>query len=63
MLPCNMSVVCIKGNRLDKAMESIEKGYKIRDPSMPYMGVMFNFLYEDPRFIAIQEKMNLPIAH
>jgi len=61
MLPCDIAIAYIKGNQLDKAMGLIEKGYEIHDPSMPYMGVMFNSLYDNPRFIAIVEKMNLPL--
>jgi adenylate cyclase len=61
MLPCDLAVAYIKANQIDKAMNLIEEGYEIRDPTMPYMGVMFNSLFEYPRFIEIWKKMNLPL--
>ena len=61
MLPCDMAVAYIKGNQIEKAMDLIEKGYEIRDPTMPYIGVMFNSLSDNPRLLAILEKMNLPL--
>jgi hypothetical protein len=48
----------------DKAMEWIEKGFELRDPVMPYLatwGFLFEPLFDNPRFIEIFQKMNLPL--
>jgi hypothetical protein len=48
----------------DKAMEWIEKGVEVRDPVMPYLGTQGFFcepLFDNPRFITVLEKMNLPL--
>ena len=47
----------------DKAMDWIEKGYEIHSPQMPYIGTGFYdfvHLYDNPRFIDIVNKLNLP---
>jgi hypothetical protein len=51
-------------NQPDKAMDWIEKGFKIHDPQMIYItSGIYNLdpLYKNPHFIAIVEKMNLPL--
>ncbi|MDX2445448.1 MAG: hypothetical protein QNK30_16755, partial [Bacteroidales bacterium] len=61
--PMELAIVHTKANQYDKVMDQIEKGYEIHDPTMPYIATKaYNFepLYENPRFIAILEKMNLP---
>ncbi len=48
----------------DKAMEWIEKGFEVRDPVMPYLatpGFFCEPLFDNPRFIEIIQKMNLPL--
>jgi class 3 adenylate cyclase/TolB-like protein len=48
----------------EKTMKWIEKGYEMRDQNMPYIMAgpyAFHALYDNPRFIAIVEKMNLPL--
>jgi tetratricopeptide (TPR) repeat protein len=53
----------IFANRPDKAMDWIEKAFEIHDHQMPYIASGFQHLdtlYENARFIAILEKMNLP---
>ncbi len=48
----------------DKAMEWLEKGFEVRDPVMPYIathGFLFEPLFDNPRFIEILQKMNLPL--
>ncbi len=50
----------------DKAMEWIEKGFEVRDPVMPYIathGFLCEPLFDNPRFIDIVEKMNLPLPN
>jgi len=51
-------------NQPDKAMDWIEKGLEMHDPQMTYISsTLYNLdpLFGNPRFIAICEKMNLPI--
>jgi hypothetical protein len=51
-------------NQPDKALEWIEKGFELHDPSMAYFTTSFysfDPLFSNPRFIAICEKMNLPL--
>ena len=49
-------------NQPDKAMDWIEKGFESHDPLMTYMFISRSEpLFGNPRFIAICEKMNLPI--
>jgi len=59
-----MSSGYIVANKPDKAMEWIEKGFESHDPLMTYItksAQIFEPLYGNPRFIAICEKMNLPL--
>jgi serine/threonine protein kinase len=60
----DMSLRYIIANQPDKAMDWIEKGFELHDPQMTYItatGQYFNQLFGDPRFIAICQKMNLPL--
>jgi len=60
----DMSSRYISANQPDKAMDWIEKGYEQHDPLLGYIvasGRQFAALYENPRFIAICEKANLPV--
>jgi tetratricopeptide (TPR) repeat protein len=60
----DMSSRYITANQPDKAMDWIEKGYEQHDPLLGYIvasGRQFAALYENPRFIAICEKANLPV--
>jgi tetratricopeptide (TPR) repeat protein len=50
----------------DKAMDWLEKGFESRSQSMPYIatyGHFFEPLFDNPRFIDILEKMNLPLPN
>ncbi|MFZ0282260.1 MAG: TIR domain-containing protein [Bacteroidales bacterium] len=54
----------IIANQPDKAMNWIEKGFELHDPIMTYItrtARFFEPLFGNPRFIAICEKMNLPL--
>jgi hypothetical protein len=60
----DMSSRYIIANQPDKAMDWIEKGFEQRDAQLGYIvasGRGFEPLYGNPRFIAICEKVNLPI--
>ena len=48
----------------DKSMDWVEKGFEMHDPLMTYITAparYFDRLFGDPRFIAICEKMKLPL--
>jgi hypothetical protein len=54
----------IFADRPGKAMDWIEKGFEVHSHQIPYIasGIYgLDTLYENPRFIAILEKMNLPL--
>jgi Tfp pilus assembly protein PilF len=62
--PGVMAIKYMMGNQMDKALDCLEKGFEVRDPQMPYIasgGYPFDSLYDNPRFIAILEKMKLPL--
>ena len=51
-------------DRLDKAMDWVEKGFEMHDPLMTYITTPLRYLdrlFENPRFIAVCEKMKLPL--
>jgi tetratricopeptide (TPR) repeat protein len=51
-------------NKPDKAMDWLEKAFENHDPNMPMIATrMLNFdpLFDNPRFIEIVKKMNLPL--
>jgi TolB-like protein/tetratricopeptide (TPR) repeat protein len=50
--------------RYDKALDWLEKGYEIHDTQMPFIGIGIfrsDELKENPRYIKLMEKMNLPL--
>ena len=60
----DMAMRYIYTNLPDKALDWLEKGYEIHDPTMPYIATRcFNLdpLFTNPRFFAIVKKMNLPL--
>ena len=62
--PMDLSIVYTKANQYNKAMEEIVKGYEIRDHTMPWISTKSYFyepFHDNPRFVAILEKMNLPL--
>ena len=64
VLPIDMAFKNYVINRDDKTMEWIEKGLELHDFSLIYIGTGFmNFtrLYDNPRFIEVLNKMNLPL--
>jgi len=51
-------------NQSDKAMDWLEKGYEIHHPGMPYISTKnydLDQLKENPRYIELIKKMNLPL--
>ena len=61
--PIDMAYRYIYGDQPDKAIDWLEKGYEMHDPAMTYIttGQIFAPLFNNPRFIDIVEKMNLPL--
>jgi tetratricopeptide (TPR) repeat protein len=60
----DMAMRYIYTNLPDKALDWLEKGFEIHDPTMPYIAThCFNLdpLFSNPRFLAIAKKMNLPL--
>jgi TolB-like protein len=60
----DMTYRYIIANQFDKAMDWIEKGFESHDPLMSYITQTAHILeplFDNPRFIAICEKMNLLI--
>ena len=45
----------------DKAMDWLEKGYEIHHPDMPFVGRWWDQLKNNPRYLELLEKMNLPL--
>jgi TolB-like protein/Tfp pilus assembly protein PilF len=62
--PHDIALRYIYADQPDKAMDWLIKGFEFRDPKMMYIASpakYFDTLYENPRFIALCEKMNLTI--
>ena len=62
--PFDIAMRYIMAKQPEKAMDWIEKGFEIHDPQTTYItatGGHFEELFGNPRFIAICEKMNLPL--
>jgi serine/threonine protein kinase len=60
----DMAFRYLMADRPDKAMDWVEKGFEMHDPLMTYNTTparYFDRLFGDPRFIAICEKMKLPL--
>jgi hypothetical protein len=58
-LPTDIAATWIEAGDTEKALEWLERGYQIRDPNMPYLGMPpYDALRSDPRFQAIVAKMN-----
>ena len=62
--PFQVAIYYLELKNTEKALEWIEKAFEGHDPDMPYISTYwaeFDQLYDNPRFIAILEKMNLPL--
>jgi len=62
--PLGVAIYYLELKNTEKALEWIEKAFEGHDPDMPYISTKmaeFDQLYDNPRFIAILEKMNLPL--
>jgi TolB-like protein len=62
--PVTMALHYVKWNQLEKVLDYLEKGYEMHDPQMIYITTqMYHFdpLFDNPRFLDIVKKMNLPL--
>ena len=62
--PMAMAMRYIFADQPEKALDWLEKGYEMHDPTMTYIATkIYNFdpLFNNPRFIDIVKKMNLPL--
>ena len=60
----DMAMRYIMADQPDKAMDWVEKGYEMHDPQMTYIATKIYTLeplFNNPRFISILNKMNLPL--
>ncbi len=52
-------------NKPAKTLELLEKGFEIRDPGMPFISISMlpiDYIRDNPRFIELLKKMNLPLG-
>ena len=64
VVPMIMAIRYLQVGEHEKALDWLERGYEVRDQSMPYITTDIYFtrpLFDHPRFIALMEKMNLPL--
>ena len=64
VVPVEMAFRYVMANQYDKAMDWVEKGFELHDQNMPYIATgAYNLdpLHNNPRFIEILQKMNLPL--
>ena len=60
--PTDVAQALIEAGEPSRALEWLEKGYDVRDQSMPYLGLpIYDSVRGDPRFTALLHKMNLPV--
>jgi TolB-like protein/lipoprotein NlpI len=61
--PMDIASLYVEAGETSRAVDWLEKGYEVRDQSMPYIGwPPLDPLRSDPRFQALLRKMNLPVA-
>ncbi len=60
--PVDIASLYVEAGETSRAVDWLEKGYEVRDQSMPYSGLpVFDSLRSDPRFQALLRRMNLPV--
>jgi TolB-like protein len=62
--PMDLAVRYLMAGQPEKALDWLEKGYEMHDPTMTYIATkIFNFepLFNNSRFLDIVKKMNLPL--
>jgi tetratricopeptide (TPR) repeat protein len=64
LVPVHMAMRYANIHQNDKLLDQLELGFEVHDQNMPYIAAGFNNLdavFTDPRFLAIIEKLNLPM--
>lgn len=64
--PIDIVIKYMMAGQPEKALDWLEKGYEAHDPNMVYIGnpgYLCEPLFNHPRFIAILEKMDLPLPN
>ncbi len=53
-----------RAGQRDQAMSWLERGYEVRDPSLPYVNAnrFSQTLQSDPRFTDLQQRLDLPVS-
>jgi tetratricopeptide (TPR) repeat protein len=62
--PWAAATVYSYAKQYDRVLDLLEAGYEIHEPNMPYITISFedcDSVYNNPRFIALVKKMNLPL--
>jgi len=62
-LPSDIAQFYIMAGVKTKALDWLEKGLEIHDPALPYLGmpVFVDLLRDEPRYLDLLRKMNLPV--
>ena len=60
--PWRILTIYTRAGMKEEALDYLEKAYEAHDPNMPYISTdpIFDYLRDDPRFVAVYEKMNFP---
>jgi TolB-like protein/Tfp pilus assembly protein PilF len=59
--PMDIASLYVEARETSRAVDWLEKGYEVRDQSMPYIGwPPFDSLHSEPRFRSLLRRMNLP---
>jgi len=61
VMPIDIAMLYASAGNKEKAIEFLEKGYEIRDPTLPYLLMpVYDSLRDEPGFQDLARKMNLP---
>jgi TolB-like protein len=61
--PTDIACLFLEAGEKEKALDWLEKGFEVRDQSLPYLGLpIYDSVRGDPRFKALLRKMNLPAS-
>jgi TolB-like protein len=62
VLPSDVAGLYVMAGEKAQALAWLEKGFEVRDPTMPYVNVnqIFDSLHNTPRFQALLRRMNFP---
>jgi hypothetical protein len=62
-LPGDIATYYALAGEKDKAFEWFERGLKVHDPGMPYLGMpYYDSLRPDPRYRDLLRRMKLPVG-